>query len=279
MWIFAHLLDFHTSFVNVLVTGYSADTVLAELARCLALFPNLHTVQLNFRLAGVKHRVDNPFKIYRYPSIKNAYVCPVSDMILKACPEARIVSLWKWNDSSWWPHSMFDCATRYCPALEVLGPFVFGREDMKSGAYFLFQFILRLTLLFFYSHCKKIAQSAWNISASFLVSIWTICFCTCFHEAFNGTKILLQKVISSLSELRYLRIINIIIRPYRYVPYGQLINDVTWQEVTEWVQWAKDILSQGIQNSEDDQEPRKVIVYYETRKPAIHLVNIHHKRQ
>ena len=63
------------------------------------------------------------------------------------------------------------------------------------------------------------------------------------------------------------------------MPYGQLINDVTWQEVTEWVQWAKDILSQGIQNSEDDQEPRKVIVYYETRKPAIHLVNIHHKRQ
>ena len=140
----------HISFINALVTGYSADTVLAELARCIALFPNLHTVQLNFRLGGVKRRVDNPFKTYRYPSIKNAYVCPMSTMILKACPEARIVSLWKWGTMAWSSRSIFECAVRYCPALEVLGPFAFEKQGVKSRAHFLFQFVLRLTLLFFF---------------------------------------------------------------------------------------------------------------------------------
>ena len=134
------------------MTGYSVDTVLAEFARCIALFPNLHTVQLNFRLAGAQRRarVDNSFITYRYLSIKNVYICPVSAMILKACPEARIVSLFRWNGSPWWPRSIFERAARYCPALEVLGPFAFDKVDMKSGAYFPFQFVLRLTLFFFF---------------------------------------------------------------------------------------------------------------------------------
>jgi len=140
------------------VTGYSADTVLAELARCIALFPNLHTVQLNFRLVGFKHCVDNPFKTYRYPSIKNAYVCPVSDMILEACPEARIVSLWKWNEFAWSSGPIFEHAVRYCPALEVLGPFLFEKGDMKSRAYFLFHFVLRLTLIIFLAIARNLPK-------------------------------------------------------------------------------------------------------------------------
>ena len=98
------------------------------------------------------------------------------------------------------------------------------------------------------------------------------------HEELNGTKILLQRFISNLSELHYLRIINIIIRPFQVGAYTKAIDDVTPHEVAEWVQWAKDILSQGIQKCEDEQEPRKVVVYYEKRGPDIHLVNIHQSR-
>ena len=114
-----------------------------------------------------------------------------------------------------------------------------------------------------------------------------LCLLSCFDlvlyvfppmKALNGTKILLQKAISSLSEIRYLRIINIIIRPYQRGTFSQPINDVTLHEVTEWVQWSKDILSQGIQKCEDDQEPRKVVVHHEKRRSDIHLVNVHKSR-
>jgi hypothetical protein len=49
-------------------------------------------------------------------------------------------------------------------------------------------------------------------------------------------------------------------------------------EVAEWLQWAKGILSQGAQNSEDDQGPKKVVVHYGRRSPVsavTHLVNLH----
>ena len=145
------------------MTEYSINTVLAELARCIALFQNLHTVQLSFRsnrfnsYRSRKVRVDNPFTTYQYPSIKNVYICPMSVMILRACPEARIVSPLKWHESSWWPRSIFDEALRHCPALEVLGPFVFEKRDIRGGAYFRLTTCSYFDSPFFVSHCEKIA--------------------------------------------------------------------------------------------------------------------------
>src|SRR6266446_1642056 len=120
------------SFVNVLVTEYSVDTVLAELARCIALFPNLHTVQFNFRLSYHKrHHVENAFKAYQYPSIRNVFICPVSIMFLRACPEARFVAPMRWHKNFSWLRDIFEKVLNECPALEVLGPFYFGNGDMK----------------------------------------------------------------------------------------------------------------------------------------------------
>jgi hypothetical protein len=133
-----------SSFINVLVTDYSVDTVLAELARCIALFPNLHTVQLHFRF--YRFQFLDAFETYQYPSIKNVYVCPMSAMFVGACPEVRIVSSAQWHNILWWPRSTFENALHQYPALEALGPFAFNKGDARSKAYFLPQIVLILTL-------------------------------------------------------------------------------------------------------------------------------------
>ena len=135
---FLNLILVSYSFVNVIVTEYSVDTVLAELARCIALFPNLHTVQLNFRINKAHRLVEDTFKAYKYPSIKNIFVCPVSVNFLYACPKARFLAPMFWRKPFWWPQSIFDKALNECPTLEVLGPFYLGKGQIKCKPYPLF---------------------------------------------------------------------------------------------------------------------------------------------
>jgi len=130
------------------VTDYSVNTVLAELARCIALFPNLHTVQLHFRFTKVQYL--GMFTNYQYPSIKNVYLCSMSAMFICACPEARVVSPVRWYVPPWWPRSTFENALHQYPGLEVLGPFLFSKDDTRSKAYFLPQTVLILTLFLSY---------------------------------------------------------------------------------------------------------------------------------
>jgi len=86
--------------VNVLITPYSADTVLEELARCLALMPNLHTVQIiyylcNFFLPGRRGVVDitdlyrNAFAGHRYSSVRRIALSLDGGALLPCFPEAR----------------------------------------------------------------------------------------------------------------------------------------------------------------------------------------------
>ena len=130
------------------MTDYSVNTVLAELARCIALFPNLHTVQLHFRF--YRFKFPDTLKTYQYPSIKNVYICPKSIMFPSACPEVRVVSPANWNNSTWWPQSTFENAIHQYPALEVLGPFALNGGDARSNAYFLPQTVFILTLFLSY---------------------------------------------------------------------------------------------------------------------------------
>jgi hypothetical protein len=129
----------HVNFVNVVLTEFSLDTVLAELARCIALFPNLHTVQLCFRGNFNKRRLvkdtfKNTFKAYQYPSIRNVFVCPVSVIFICACREARFVAPITWRPTWWWARDIFEIVLNECPALEVLGPFWLDQGDVKSVA-------------------------------------------------------------------------------------------------------------------------------------------------
>ncbi|KAF8972519.1 hypothetical protein BDZ97DRAFT_1781415 [Flammula alnicola] len=76
----------HVNFVNVLVVEYSVETVLQELARCIAQFPNLHTVQLNFAFNVTALKLTKTFTPYKYPQIRNVSI------ILPSCPGVRRVT-------------------------------------------------------------------------------------------------------------------------------------------------------------------------------------------
>ena len=97
------LQNFHRV-VNVLITPYSANKVLIELARCMALMKNLHTVQISScsdYITG-RHRCRYAIQIsklykaafagYRFPSVRRiAFNSPWEIDLLPCFPEARRV--------------------------------------------------------------------------------------------------------------------------------------------------------------------------------------------
>jgi hypothetical protein len=75
----------------------------------------------------------------------------------------------------------------------------------------------------------------------------------------------LQEDIQDLSMLRHLNTINIrVLNPKQAYSRHSA-------ELAEWLGWAKKILSRGVPNSEDHQEPKKVIIYFEG-VPQTHFV-------
>ncbi|KAF8972528.1 hypothetical protein BDZ97DRAFT_1913028 [Flammula alnicola] len=71
----------HVNILNVVVVSHSVGTVLPELARCMALFPNLHTVQLCVLLES-SYRVRNTFTGYNYPQIRHLCISSEASIIL-----------------------------------------------------------------------------------------------------------------------------------------------------------------------------------------------------
>ena len=78
--------------VNVILQGYCYDTVLAELARCLALFPNLHTLQvlgLGMRMGEITYKV---FRGLKSSQIRTLVVPSPGYYILPAFPNVKDVT-------------------------------------------------------------------------------------------------------------------------------------------------------------------------------------------
>ncbi|CAA7267713.1 unnamed protein product [Cyclocybe aegerita] len=68
-------LAVHVNVLNLTIPDYSLRTLLPELARCIGLFHNLHTVQLNLYLAEKHDKyVERYFKEYTYPNIRTVSV-------------------------------------------------------------------------------------------------------------------------------------------------------------------------------------------------------------
>ncbi|KAF8811085.1 hypothetical protein BYT27DRAFT_7185059 [Phlegmacium glaucopus] len=96
----------HVNYIDVFIGEYSCDRVLAELARCLSLFTNLHTIQ-----------IERAFKKYSYPQIRNVFVMPLSKSFIESCPEARCIGFTRnWTMSSSFLRRIVD----NCPRLEGL---------------------------------------------------------------------------------------------------------------------------------------------------------------
>jgi hypothetical protein len=104
--------------VNVILQSYSYDRVLAELARCLALFPNLHTLQvfgLGMRRQEITYKV---FKGLTFPQIRTLVVPSSGYHILAACPNVKNVTCIGMCFEKFW-ETLF----AHCPNVVSLGTF------------------------------------------------------------------------------------------------------------------------------------------------------------
>jgi len=77
----------------------------------------------------------------------------------------------------------------------------------------------------------------------------------------------LQEFVQDLAGLRHLRTINI-----RFVRGTAYPHDST--ELKKWLEWAKKILSRVVQNSDDNKEPKKVVLYFSEGVPETHFVDL-----
>ena len=114
------------SYLDVFIADYSFDTVIAELARCLRLFSNLHTVQIKVASDSKRslHKIfARTFKYYSYPQIRDVTVMASSQSFIASCPEARHVDFikqWAWPPRYTDPGGYLSLIINNCPRLEVL---------------------------------------------------------------------------------------------------------------------------------------------------------------
>ncbi|KDR77323.1 hypothetical protein GALMADRAFT_139316 [Galerina marginata CBS 339.88] len=106
--------------INVDVRDYSGNTVLAELARCMGEFPNLHTVKIQV-LHGPKSESrwspKDVFNKYSYPQIISVIIPRRLFSLLRSCPRVRTVD-WTANTSSLGYNSLVSIMAPWCPHLQ-----------------------------------------------------------------------------------------------------------------------------------------------------------------
>jgi hypothetical protein len=119
------LVHLGTSCLDIFSGEYSFETVLAELARCLSLFKNLHTVQIDVvtsrrRPLSYGEIFEQTFKNYSYPQIRNVFVMFFSVSFVASCPQARRVGFTRHYPMT---KSCLQTILGKCPHLEVLEGF------------------------------------------------------------------------------------------------------------------------------------------------------------
>ncbi|KDR77413.1 hypothetical protein GALMADRAFT_245606 [Galerina marginata CBS 339.88] len=91
----------YVKMINVEVRDYSTPTVLAELARCMALFPHLHAVKLGIfpskfeRSDKLYTLARNAFSLYSYPRVEVAILSRAAYPLLRSCPSVKSVDMMK----------------------------------------------------------------------------------------------------------------------------------------------------------------------------------------
>ena len=135
--------------VNVDLQSYCYDTVLAELARCLALFPNLHTLQV---LGFGMYKGEITYKVFKgltFPQIRTLVVRSTGYHILAACPNAKDVTCLGGCPEAFWKNLF-----AHCPNVVSLG--TLGDTDcaqvINGGSTFIPKFILYLLTYHPFSH-------------------------------------------------------------------------------------------------------------------------------
>ncbi|KDR77409.1 hypothetical protein GALMADRAFT_245602 [Galerina marginata CBS 339.88] len=125
----------HVKLINVEVMNSRIASVLAELARCMALLPNLRVVKL--AISPSTSWSDNFYKYakkafsrYSYPQVEVAILSRAAYPLLLSCPSVRSVDRTGNKYSYQRSHierDFWDCVEGFCPKLESL------TVDMAAG--------------------------------------------------------------------------------------------------------------------------------------------------
>ena len=143
------------SYLDIFIGEYSIETVLGELARCLNLLPNLHTVQIDVASSSRRRRslgeiFQQSFKEYSYPQIRNIFVMFLSVSFVASCPQARRVGFTRYFYMS---RKCLQIIQVNCPHLEELEGFgdVFWTPDACNRVYL---------CLFHSRHCIEVLTNS-----------------------------------------------------------------------------------------------------------------------
>ncbi|KAF9466938.1 hypothetical protein BDZ94DRAFT_1211895 [Collybia nuda] len=123
----------HVKIVNVLITEFSYQTLMPELARCLALFPNLHTIQILGNTTLDIH-VENVFEGMQFPSVTTVVVPAHARQILAACPNAQHVTVSAYGMMNL---GVFRTLQKHCRHLKTLHGFTGVNYDTFMNGKFL----------------------------------------------------------------------------------------------------------------------------------------------
>ncbi|RDB23833.1 hypothetical protein Hypma_008941 [Hypsizygus marmoreus] len=154
----------YVKIVNVVLTDYCSKTVFREFVRCLALFPNLHTMQILGAGDNQERDLNVAFAGYTFPSVRTLIVPGFASAILKACPDVKSVT----NASGPNPFIFYDIA-KYCPNVEELRGFS-DIGDVKEFQGNFFQMMRKhfpKTRVFVLSAPKIVSNQTWQELAQF----------------------------------------------------------------------------------------------------------------
>jgi len=108
----------------VVLTDFSSITVFAEFARCLAMFPNLHTLQLLSNGTRIAEPLKVAFEGRMFPSVRTLVFTFPTHPIVACCREARQVTAFGRMASSLpYMNLIFNQCLEKCAKVEVLRGF------------------------------------------------------------------------------------------------------------------------------------------------------------
>lgn len=114
--------------VSVFIGHYSCGGVIAELARCLSLFPNLRTLQIGAVSSVIATLGRLAFKGRTYPTIHTLAIPADHEWFMKSCPGLRHLHIIE--DTISFPMDMRGVVKLFGPQLETLG----GDLDLRTLA-------------------------------------------------------------------------------------------------------------------------------------------------
>ncbi|KAF8582647.1 hypothetical protein K439DRAFT_137300 [Ramaria rubella] len=115
---------------HVVLTRCAKSTTIPAFARCLALLPNLRTIEILHAHSQMTTAFKNSFEGISLPSIHTAILSSCAHNILRCCPEVRYVTCTEENGSK-----LVSAIAQCCPKVEGLHGIIPDVALMKSQSF------------------------------------------------------------------------------------------------------------------------------------------------